>query len=153
MKCAIDFIGVCGPGMANWKEAQEILRNTKTFEYVELPSLKPQVLPPNERRRATRLIKIALQVACEVSEQSGLDANGVPSVFASSLGDIEITDRICRALATDEKLVSPTQFAIPKVSFCSLDQRIPNYHSICNICVVRFLSLTRRRLYLNSAKW
>ena len=110
MKCAIDFIGLCAPGMSNWEEAQGILRNEQPFEYAELPSMKPQVLPPNERRRVTRLIKIALQVACEVSELSALEANGVPNVFASSLGDIEITDKICRALATDEKPVSPTQF-------------------------------------------
>jgi hypothetical protein len=32
------------------------------------------------------------------------------SVFSSSHGDMRVSDNICRALATEERLVSPTQF-------------------------------------------
>ncbi len=110
MECFVDFIGLCAPGMTSWEEGRGVLRNEQPFKYAELPRINPQVLPPNERRRTTHLIKIALQVACEAIEQSGLDARQIPSVFASSLGDMEITDRICRALSMDERPVSPTQF-------------------------------------------
>lgn len=68
------------------------------------------LLPANERRRITPTIKLALQVAAEAMASSDLDSRQVGAVFASSGGDTELVDRICRALTSPGRPVSPTQF-------------------------------------------
>ena len=66
-------------------------------------------MPPAERRRVGKGVKIALEVGFEALAHAGLDASGVPSVFTSSSGDGDNCDAICRALA-DDRLISPTRF-------------------------------------------
>jgi hypothetical protein len=75
----------------------------------ELSPLKPSMLKPNERRRTTRTIKIALQAA-EEALQDCSDCEGLASVFSSSEGDLDIIDQICLALTETGRPVSPTQF-------------------------------------------
>jgi hypothetical protein len=67
--------------------------------------MMPSALPANEARRTTTVIRLALKVieSIEYSSQTSV-------VFASSEGDLDITDKICKALATEEKMVSPTLF-------------------------------------------
>ncbi len=103
-------IGVVGPGLTNWAQAAPLLRGEQPFEPTELPPLKPELLPPNERRRTTQLIKLAIQAAEEAQRHSGIEAAQLACVFASAEGDTFIVDRLCEALALPEKPVSPTQF-------------------------------------------
>jgi hypothetical protein len=110
MKLYLHGIGVAAPGLLGWPLSQEVLAGRAPYAPAELPPFTPTLLPANERRRATRTIKLALQVAQEALEQAGANAAEMPSVFATSEGDIEIADRICRALAMEERPVSPTDF-------------------------------------------
>jgi len=70
----------------------------------------PQLLAPNERRRAPDSVALALEVALSACEAAGRDPAMLASVFASTHGDLGITDYICDALATAPLSLSPTRF-------------------------------------------
>ena len=110
LKVAIRGIGIMGPGLEGWQQALPVLRGEQPYEPAALPALKPELLPPNERRRTTQLIKLAIQAAGEAQQQSGIAAAELACVFASAEGDTFIVDRLCEALTLPEKPVSPTQF-------------------------------------------
>lgn len=107
---AIEGIGVLGPGLPNWPATAAILAGTAPYrpERTVLPA--PAVLPAAERRRAGRVIKLALAAGAEAVAQSGRDPRTLASVFSSSGGDGENCHEICVALAANERLISPTRF-------------------------------------------
>lgn len=70
----------------------------------------PALLPPNERRRAPDTVLVALEAAQAACADAGRDPASLPSVFASSYGDLAITDHMCQALATSPLELSPTRF-------------------------------------------
>lgn len=72
--------------------------------------LAPALIPPRERRRAPATAKLAVEALGQAYAQSGLGGAGIPVVTASSMGDMEITDHLCRILAENPQLVSPTMF-------------------------------------------
>lgn len=74
------------------------------------PRPAPTLLAANERRRAPDGVLMALQVAEAAAAASGRDRRTLPTVFASAHGDLPITDALCRTLAADPTLLSPTRF-------------------------------------------
>lgn len=106
----VDAIGLAAPGLPGWNESQATLRGEKIYTPVELEKYKPEQLPPNERRRATELVRMAFRVCEDMMKNSTADMSQCASVFASSGGDHPIIDQICNALCEPERLVSPTQF-------------------------------------------
>jgi len=110
MKCVIQGVSVLAPGLRGWQQAVEVLRGEQVWQHEPLEKLKPALLPPNERRRTTQLIKLALQAAESAQQQSGLDADALACVFASSDGDTFIVDKLCSALTLPDRPISPTQF-------------------------------------------
>lgn len=71
---------------------------------------QPSILPPNERRRAPDTVAVALHVAQAACANAGRDAAQLPSVFASTYGDMAITDYMCSTLARSPMALSPTRF-------------------------------------------
>jgi hypothetical protein len=71
---------------------------------------QPAILPPNERRRAPDTVAIALQVAQAACANAGRDPARLPMVFASTYGDLAITDYMCSTLAKAPTTLSPTRF-------------------------------------------
>ncbi len=110
LRAVIRGIGVIGPGLEGWADTSAILRGERPYEPAPLPPLKPDLLPPNERRRTTQLIKLAIQAAEEAQRHSGISASEPACVFSSAEGDTFIVDRLCEALTLPDKPVSPTQF-------------------------------------------
>ncbi len=110
MHVYLNTLGLWAPGLAGWRDSLPVLTGAGAGGACEAPPLNPTILPPNERRRSTRTIKLALQVAQEAMEQSNLPAEQVCTVFASSDGDLELADRIIRALCLPDHPVSPTDF-------------------------------------------
>ncbi len=106
----IEGIGISGPGIENWQQARSALLSEQPGFDQELIISADLSLPANERRRASRLSKIALQVAGEAINSSILQADEVATVFTSSCGDLEIAHKICTALTMEAKPVSPIQF-------------------------------------------
>jgi hypothetical protein len=68
------------------------------------------VLPPAERRRAGRVIRLALAVGAEAVAQARADARELPTVFSSSGGDGDNCHEICMTLASEDRQISPTRF-------------------------------------------
>lgn len=104
--------GVWGPGFCDWTSFMELLGGAEkvpTDPPVTL-SPKPDVIPPRERRRSPLCVRMAVEVAAQACRQAGLSPADIACVFASGMGDLEITDYMCRTLATDTKLLSPTKF-------------------------------------------
>lgn len=103
-------IGLIAPGLAGWQQGREVLAGLLPYKAQPLSSFKPTLLPPNERRRTTALIKLALQVTEDALRAYAGKMDELASVFASSEGDAEVADRICRALLMPDRPVSPTHF-------------------------------------------
>lgn len=99
------------PGIRGWQEALPFLCGQPFLASSEPSSAyKPQLLPPNERRRATRLTRLAFALGeLFLANIAGEDARNWQSVFASSGGDYQIIDAICKDLAVGNA-ISPTQF-------------------------------------------
>lgn len=104
----VHAIGLAAPGLPNWIQGAAVLRGEQPYQPTELAPHAPQLLPPNERRRAQPGVRQAFRVAEEAV--SGRDATQLATVFTSSDGDLAILHRICRALAGDSQVVSPTDF-------------------------------------------
>ncbi|MDX1335493.1 MAG: beta-ketoacyl synthase chain length factor, partial [Gammaproteobacteria bacterium] len=111
MKLGIAAIGMVGPGITGWETGREILSQDNSFDIqAELPPLKPELLPANERRRTTPLIKLALQAAQDALGQWEGDSTELGTVFASASGDVDIVDKIITSLLMPGSPVSPTHF-------------------------------------------
>ena len=105
----VKAIGLVAPGLEGWEKGKSVLTGQLDFDPQPLEKYKPSLLPPNERRRATQLVRLAFR-ACEDALSEDIDASQLASVFSSSGGDYHIFDQICRTLKTPERGVSPTQF-------------------------------------------
>lgn len=103
-------LSVLAPGLADWPQTAAVLRGDSVYHPQPLNLPAPALLPANERRRATRVMRLALAVAGAALEQTPLAASDVHSVFASSAGDSDVIDKICRALILPQRPVSPTHF-------------------------------------------
>lgn len=103
-------IGLLGPGLPDWAAAQRALRDPAAWQPV--PSLvpAPDRLPATERRRAGTVVKASIVVADQALAACGLDAATLPTVFTASTGDTLNCHLLCEALATPQRLVSPTRF-------------------------------------------
>lgn len=106
----VDGVGLLGPGFSSWEQGQRCLSGREPYESSRCVLPLPMALPPAERRRAGAVIKVSLAVGQEAVAASGLNAIDLPSVFSSSSGDAVNCHEICSALASDDRLISPTRF-------------------------------------------
>jgi Beta-ketoacyl synthase, N-terminal domain len=70
----------------------------------------PFILPANERRRAPDTVAVALEVGQAACVNAGRDPAQLPTIFASTYGDLAITDYMCATLAKAPTTLSPTRF-------------------------------------------
>ncbi|WP_460760227.1 beta-ketoacyl synthase chain length factor [Lysobacter fragariae] len=109
LHAVIEGIGFWTAGLPNWDTARAFARGgTLPEEAPARPS--PQLLAPNERRRAPETVAVALDVALAACAAAGRDPHTLPSVFASMHGDLAITDYMCATLAAEPRAISPTRF-------------------------------------------
>lgn len=109
LSARIAGIGYWSNGLPAWDAARAFVADGTVPEAAPAkPS--PQLLPPNERRRAPESVAVALEVALAACTAAGRDPAALPSVFASTHGDLAITDYMCATLATDPRAISPTKF-------------------------------------------
>lgn len=106
----VEGIGLLGPGLSSWAQGRQHLDGSLPYEAGRCVLPLPMALPPAERRRAGAVVKVSLAVGQEAVEASGLQANVLPSVFSSSSGDAINCHEICSALASGDRLISPTRF-------------------------------------------
>lgn len=102
--------GFWSPRMPGWDIASAVLRGERAPCDQAAARPSPTILAPTERRRAPDTVAIALQVAAETCASAGIDPGELPSVFASTHGDLAISDYMSATLATTPELISPTRF-------------------------------------------
>jgi len=107
----VDGIGVLGPGLGSWPDAASVLNGENVYAPTATILPAPHLLPPAERRRAGRVVKLALAVALETVSHADLNPAGTASVFSSSGGDGHNCHEICAALAQPAREISPTRFS------------------------------------------
>ena len=109
LTAVIESVGFWNNGLPSWAHARAFVATGALPEGVATkPS--PQLLAPNERRRAPESVAVALDVALAACEAAGRDTATLPSVFTSTHGDLSITDYMCATLASDPRAISPTKF-------------------------------------------
>jgi hypothetical protein len=109
LQACIAGIGFWSSGLPSWPAAREYAQ-TRILPDDAASRPAPRLLAPNERRRAPESVALALEVAMAACENAGLEAGSLPSVFASTHGDLPITDYMCATLAVDPRAISPTRF-------------------------------------------
>ena len=107
----VQGVGVLGPGLDGWPQAAAVLAQRCTYEPGATVLPAPSILPPTERRRSGRVVKLALAIASEALARAGAGAAALRSVFSSSGGDGHNCHEICQALAIEPREISPTRFS------------------------------------------
>lgn len=103
-------IGLLGPGLADWETGAPLLRDPTLWQHAATVVPPPQRLPATERRRAGPVVKASIVVADQAVLAARLDPATLATVFASSSGEPTNCHALCEALATPERMVSPTRF-------------------------------------------
>ena len=111
LEAFVQGIGVLGPGFSNWSGAAAVLAGR--IHYAPQPTVlpAPALLPPTERRRTGRVVKLALAIASEAVGNAQAAPEQLRSVFSSSGGDGHNCHEICQALASEAREISPTRFS------------------------------------------
>lgn len=106
----IEGIGVWSAALPSWDEANRILRGELPPPQDTRKRPSPELLPPNERRRAPDTVAVSLEVASKACAHAQREPANLPSVFSSTHGDLAITDYMAETLAESPELLSPTKF-------------------------------------------
>jgi hypothetical protein len=106
----IEGIGFWASRLPGWEAARAILRGEAAAPDKAQTRPAPALLPPAERRRAPDTVAVALEVAARACEMAKRDPKLMASVFASTHGDLAISDALCDTLAKTPSLTSPTKF-------------------------------------------
>lgn len=109
-RAGIAGIGLLGPGLPGWAAGQAVLAGLAPHEPTPLTPPVPALLPATERRRTGPSVRLALAVAAEAVQASGLPPEELDTVFASSNGEAQVIVSILEALHAPDGAISPTQF-------------------------------------------
>jgi hypothetical protein len=138
LEARIRGVGVLGPGLSDWPQLAAIFRGERGYESARTLLPAPSVLPAAERRRAGRVVKLALAVGAEAVASARTDTRTLPSVFSSSGGDGDNCHELCSSLATERPLLSPTRF------HNSVHNAASGYWSIAYGCTAPITALCAR---------
>ena len=106
----IDGIGFLAPGLPERPAATAVLRGESGFTAAASVLPAPAILPPAERRRASRVVKLTLAVGLEAAAHAGADVAQLATVFSASGADGHNCHALCEQLAGDDRQISPTRF-------------------------------------------
>lgn len=128
LDATLEGIGFWATGLPSWQAACDFVASGMLPDAAP-PRPSPQLLAPNERRRAPESVAVALEVALAACAAAKRDPQTLPSVFASMHGDLAITDYMCATLAGEPAAISPTKF------HNSVHNAAAGYWTIGNGCV------------------
>jgi hypothetical protein len=98
------------PRLPSWQVARAVIRGEQEASQAPVPRPAPVLLGPTERRRAPDTVALALEVAARACEAAGRSPAELPAVFASTHGDLAVSDYMCATLAATPTLISPIKF-------------------------------------------
>jgi hypothetical protein len=67
------------------------------------------VLAPMVRRRTSMATRVAITAASRACTAAGIGQK-LPAIFVSSVGEMQVTDKLCRAITKQDYPLSPTRF-------------------------------------------
>ncbi len=132
----VNGIGLWAPRLAGWDAARAILRGGAEAPAIPAPRPAPALLAPTERRRAPDSVAVALEVAASACAAAGCEPRSLPSVFASSYGDLAVSDAVCEQLTRAPLDTSPTKF------HHSVHNAAAGYWAIATGCLEPYTSLS-----------
>lgn len=103
-------IGAWTRGAPDWTSLRALLCGESGLREDAPARPSASALPAGERRRAPESVLLAAEVAGQACAMAGCDAAGLPCVFASTHGELPITDYMCATLANAPHELSPTKF-------------------------------------------
>lgn len=111
LRFALHTAGVLAPGLASLDALLEAARRGTPPVLPDAPPAlpAPAALPPNERRRASRAVRLALACVEQAVAGSPFDPAALRSVFATDEGTGEVCAQMLETLATTRQ-VSPLIF-------------------------------------------
>ena len=107
LEVGVRSVGLVGPGLPDWRTGSRRLAGTEPWQPDPTALPMPTVLSPSERRRAGRVLRLAVGAACDALADSTAD---IATVFTTSGGDGDNCHELCAALAEPTRPVSPTRF-------------------------------------------
>jgi hypothetical protein len=132
----VEGIGFWASRLPGWEVARAILRGEAAASATPQTRPAPALLPPAERRRAPDTVAVSLEVASRACEMAKRDPKLMASVFASTHGDLAISDALCDTLAKTPSLTSPTKF------HNSVHNAAAGYWTIATGCLKPYTSLS-----------
>ncbi len=108
-QATIAGIGFWATGLPGWDVVRGFVADGSLPEAAPRKPA-PELLAANERRRAPDTVALALEVAQAACRAAAADPQQVPSVFASTHGELAITDYMCATLAAEPRTISPIRF-------------------------------------------
>lgn len=109
LRCKVVSVGAWGSYFGNWDALKELLQGADLPE-VKNKGPKPAIIPANERRRAPLPVRLAVESSWQATESASIAPEDLTCVFVSGLGDTDLTDYMCKTLASEHKELSPTKF-------------------------------------------
>ena len=106
----VDGVALWAPTLPGWNVARAAFRGEGALADPPARRPAPELLAPNERRRAPDTVSLALEVAAAAVRESGHAADALPAVFVSAHGDLAVNDSMCTTLVNEPTLISPTRF-------------------------------------------
>ena len=107
---AIEGIAFWHTRLPGWATARAVICGEQEAPAAAATRPTPSLLAPTERRRAPDTVALALEVAARACEAAGRSPAQLRSVFASTYGDLGISNYMCATLADTPTLISPTKF-------------------------------------------
>ena len=107
---AIEGIAFWHTRLPGWAIARAVMCGEQDAPAAAAMRPTPNLLAPTERRRAPDTVALALEVAARACEAAERSPAQLQSVFASTYGDLGISDYMCATLAGTPTLISPTRF-------------------------------------------
>ncbi len=106
----IDGVGFIAPGLPDWASARDVLAGRAAYGASPSVLPPPQGLGPAERRRASRVVKLALALGHAAAAHAQTDVSTLATVFSASGADGHNCHALCEQLASDDRQISPTRF-------------------------------------------
>ena len=106
----VEGVAFWAPTLPGWPIARAAFRGEGVPADPPAKRPAPELLAAAERRRAPDTVALALEVAAAAVREAGLEPGTLPSIFTSAHGDLAVNDYMCRTLASQPTLISPTKF-------------------------------------------
>lgn len=110
LRVAIEAVSFWASRLPSWDIARAVILGEQAPPEQASARPAPTLLAPTERRRAPDTVALALEVAGRACEAAGRKPSELPSVFASTHGDLAISDYMCSTLVSTPTLLSPIKF-------------------------------------------